>query len=144
MKVIECLDDYCGGGHRKHSSEKKTVYVGEPEETSDGESAAHHADDNDERRDYGRSAGIEKFLETEFQSEREKKHDDSHLCPELDVFLRRDRGQISEIRAGEEAGHNVAEDDRLFYPLEKNRGDSGEDKQESQVGYEAFNLKFWA
>ncbi len=61
-----------------------------------------------------RTSGIDKFLETELQSERKQQHYDAYLGPELNIAFIGDGGQIFEIGAGKKAGNDVSEHHRLL------------------------------
>ena len=95
---------------------------------ADGEACGHHAGDDYEGCHDGRPAGVDQFLETELKPQREQQDYDANLGPELDVDLGGDRGERLEVGAGQESGHDVAQDDGLFYPFEK-QGDGGTEQQ---------------
>ena len=90
------------------------------EDMPDGESGAHHTCDYDQSRYHGGAPGIKELLEAELETEREEENDDTYLSPEVDVFLGSDGGKILEMWAREKTRDDVAEDDRLFNPLEQN------------------------
>ena len=95
------------------------------------EAGAHHSGDDDEGSDDGGASGVEELSEAELEAEREEEDDDAYLRPEVDVCLGGDGGEVLEVWTCEESSDDVAEHDRLLYPLEKYCDDGSEEEDES-------------
>ena len=107
-----------------------------------GKARTHHAADNDQCGDNSRAACIDELLEAEFQTEGEEEHHDAYLGPVFDIAFGCDGGDVFEIGAGKESGHNVAEHHGLFEPFEEEGGDGSEYENEGEVGDKAFDVEF--
>ena len=77
-------------------------------------------------------------LETEFKAEGEQKEDHADVRPGMNTGRVDDGGREGEMRAGDEAGHNITQHQRLAQFLENQGHYAGADENERQVSYEGL------
>ena len=81
------------------------------------------------------AAHFQQLLETEFESQGEQQEDDADFGPLLHGFRGRDAEQ-AQVRAHNETGDDIAQDERLFERLGDNGKDAGGDQDNGQVFYQ--------
>ena len=77
---------------------------------------------------------VQQLAERELQSHGEEEEDDAYVGPYLDVRGIGDGGKETDCGSRDEACHDVAQDDRLFEPLEQDRDAACHDQYRAQIG----------
>lgn len=120
-------------------------------ELADGVARAEHTDDDNGRGDKRCAANLLELIKAELQAEGEEQKDNADFRPGADIRVISNRGEEVEIRAGDEAGNDVAEDERLINFFEQNRRDAGNEQYHRQVtddcgqmghGQSSFTINF--
>lgn len=121
------------------------------DELADGVARAEHTNDDNGRGDEGRAADLFELIKAEFQTEGEEQKDNADFRPGADVRVVSNRGKEVKVRAGDEAGNDVAEDERLIDFFKQNRRDTGDEQYHRQVtddcgqmghGQNSFTINF--
>ena len=137
--VVECLVDNRRGTHRQHSTEENAVHLRPSEKFSDEDAEQHHRKHDATRRNDGRHAHFQDFLERKIESEREQKEENTDVGPRMDIFLIDHRCQIRHVGRHEKSSHDVAQHKRLLEPFENERHGSGHDEDEREVENQCFH-----
>lgn len=103
------------------------------DELADGVACTEHPDDNNGRSDEGCAANLFELIKAELQTEGEEQKNNADFRPGADVGIISNRGEEVEIRAGDEAGNDVAENKRLIDFLKQNRRDAGDEQYHCEV-----------
>ena len=136
VEVGERLDDDGGRRHRYHAAQKYRIDGGIAQHAAHDKSHSHHAHHNNQAGEQGRAAHFHQFLEAELEAQREQEHHDAQLGPEADVGRIGHRGQKLEVRAGDEAGHDVTQHQGLLEQFKHDGSNSSQHQDECEVAYE--------
>ena len=102
----------------------------------------YHTENDGQGSNYRRTSHFNNLLETEFQSERKQKHDNSDLCPNLNTVHILYRRSILKMRSGDKTSHYVTQDERLFQAPEKKGYKTGHDQYHGQILYQRGDMLF--
>ena len=132
--VVEGLIDNGRRGHRHHAAQENAAHVREAHDVSCRVSYEYHAADNGHRGYHSGQTYVHQLLEAEAQSHREEEENDTDVAPRLDVGHVGYGGKQGDGGPGQQAGHDIAQNDRLLQPLEYDRHDARDDEYDGQVG----------
>ena len=117
--IVECLKNDRRRRHGKHSTEEETVHVSPTQCQPRGITSCHHANDDSDSSDYGRSAYLHQLFETEIESQGEQQEDHTDVCPDADTFHLGDRRDLFNGGPGQDAGDDIPQNHGLFQLLEQ-------------------------
>ena len=133
--VVVGLEDHHRGGHRQQTAQENALH-GRPAHGLGGHETQHeHAQELASGRDEGAAAHLEQLLETEFQTQTEHQEDDADLRPLVDRLLGGDPREPGNVRADEEAGEDVAQDERLLEGLGYDGEGAGGYEDDRQIAH---------
>ena len=135
-QVVESLVDDGGGRHGDHPAQEEAVHLAPPEGRTHRHAQQDHAEDHRARRDHCRAAHLDDLLEAELQPQGEEQEHHADVRPHLHAGALHHRGREGHVRAGQEAGHDVAQHQRLLQPLEDQRHDARAEQDQGEVGYQ--------
>ena len=132
-EVVEGLVDDGGGRHGEHTAEEDAVHLAPLEALAHEDAEHRHTEDDGDGGDNGRSPHLQDFLEREVESQREEQEHDADVGPEVYVLLIDHGGGVGHVGRYQEAGHDVAQDERLLEFLEYEGDDACYDEHQGKV-----------
>jgi hypothetical protein len=127
------FDDDGGGGDGEHCSEENAVHRTPSKRAADLVTEPDHQRDFQQRGDERGQADPAELADIELQPEGEHEQDDAHLAEGFHGLLVAHQHERRRVGSNDEAGHDVADDDRLLEAMAEDRGDPGDQHDDGEI-----------